>query len=114
MDDIWSEERRLWLEGADAYDELMAADCVMAFGPMGIMTRSEIVDSMNGSPRWSYIDMTDTEQTKPADNLSIIAYRASATRPGAEPYEAVCTSTYVLVGNRWKLAQHQQSVTNRL
>lgn len=110
MDDFWSKERRLWREGVDAYDELMGPDCVMAFGPMGIMNRSEIVDSMRDAPRWSDIDMTDTTQSRPADNVSILAYRVLATRPGAEPYEAVCTSTYIVTDGHWKLAQHQQSV----
>ena len=85
----------------------------MAFGPMGVMNRTEIVDSMRDAPRWSGVDMVDMTQTKPADNVSIIAYRALATRSGTEPYEAVCTSTYVTIDGRWKLSQHQQSLVPR-
>ncbi|HTN63453.1 MAG TPA: DUF4440 domain-containing protein [Devosia sp.] len=113
MDDVWDNERRLWQEGADAYDELMAPECVMAFGPLGIMERPEIVGSMRDAPRWSDVNMTDTTQTRPADNISIIAYRALAMRSGVEPYEAVCTSTYVTLDGHWKLVQHQQSVVLR-
>ncbi len=113
MDDLWQNERRLWQEGVGAYEELMGPECVMAFASMGIMARSEIIDSIRGAPRWSSIDMTDTTPTGPAGNVSIIGYRALATRPGNEPYEAACTSTYVAVDGRWKLAQHQQSAVQR-
>jgi hypothetical protein len=113
MDDLWNNERRLWQEGVGAYEELMAPECVMAFGPTGIMDRSQIIDSMSDTPRWSGVDMTDTTQTRPADDVSIIAYYALATRPGNEPYEAICTSTYVAIEGLWKLAQHQQSAVLR-
>lgn len=113
MDDLRNTERRLWEEGVGAYEELMAPECVMAFGPIGIMDRTEIVDSMRNAPRWSGVDMIDITQTRPADNVLIIAYRALATKSGADPYEAVCTSTYVTIDGRWKLAQHQQSVVQR-
>jgi hypothetical protein len=113
MDDLWQNERRLWQAGVAAYEELMGPECMMAFAPMGIMARSEIIDCMHDAPRWSSIDMTDVTQTGPAGNVSIIGYRVLATRPGNEPYEAVCTSTYVAVDGRWKLAQHQQSVVQQ-
>lgn len=113
MDDLWKNERRLWQEGVGAYEELMGPECVMAFAPMGIMDRSQIIDSMSGAPRWSDVEMTDTTQTRPAADVSILAYRALATRPGNEPYEAVCTSTYISIDGRWKLAQHQQSAVPR-
>ncbi len=112
MEDLWKLERRLWKEGLGAYEELMAPDCLMAFGPTGIMGRAEIVDSMRDAPRWSDIDMTDTTQTKPADNVSVIAYRALAKRSGADPYEAVCTSTYIAIDGHWHIAQHQQSLAS--
>jgi len=113
MDDLWHNEHRLWQEGVGAYEELMGPGCVMAFGPLGVLARPGIIDSMCDAARWSSVDMTDTTQTWPAGNVSIIAYRALATKPGSEPYEAVCTSTYVAVDGRWKLAQHQQSVVQR-
>lgn len=90
--------------------EIMGPECLMAFGPMGIMDQSTILDSMRDAPRWSSVDMTDRTQTRPADNVSIIAYRATATTLGSEPYEAVCTSIYIVLDGLWKLTQHQQSV----
>lgn len=110
MDDLWKNERRLWMEGVGAYEELMVPECVMAFGPMGIMDRHRIVDSMRDAPRWSDVEMTEKIQTRPTDNTSVIGYRAVARKEGAAPYEAFCTSTYVARHGVWQIAQHQQSL----
>lgn len=112
MDELWKHERRLWKEGVGAYEELMSPECVMAFGPMGIMGRAEVVDSMRDAPRWSDVEMTETTQTRPADNVSVIAYRAIAKRARVKPYEALCTSTYVAIDGIWRIAQHQQSLVS--
>lgn len=109
MADLWNSERRLWLEGVSAYEELMTAECVMAFGPMGVMDRDAILGALRDAPRWAEVDMTEKTQAVQAENVVVIAYRARANRPGAEPYEAICTSTYVRVDGHWLIAQHQQT-----
>lgn len=109
MIDLWNSERRLWLEGVSAYKQLMASECIMAFGPMGVMGRDDIVESLHQAPRWSNVEMVDKTQANPAENVAVIAYRAYGTRSGAEPYEAVCTSTYVRIDGHWLIAQHQQT-----
>lgn len=109
MADIWNSERRLWLEGTGAYEELMASDCVMAFGPMGAMGRDEVLESLREAPRWTDVVMTDKAKAVPAENVAVIAYHVRSKRPGAEPYEALCTSTYVRIDGQWMIAQHQQT-----
>lgn len=109
MSDLWGSERRLWVEGVSTFEELMAPECVMAFGPMGIIQNDQIIDSLRHAPRWSDVEMTDRTRTNPSNDLSIIAYRARATRDGAEPYEAICTSSYVCVDGYWWLTHHQQT-----
>ena len=109
MSDLWGSERRLWLDGVSAYEELMASECVMAFGPMGIMRNDQILESLRDAPRWSDVEMVDRTRTSPSDDVAIIAYRARASRGGSKPYEAICTSSYVCVDGYWWLSHHQQT-----
>lgn len=113
MNNLWNTERRLWQEGVSAYEEIMAPECVMVFGPVGIMRRPEIIQSMSDAARWSEVEISDTTQTTPAENVSVVAYRVLARRPDAETYEAFCMSTYIKFDGSWRLAQHQQSVVQR-
>jgi hypothetical protein len=109
MSDIWSSERRLWLEGINAYKELMTTECVMAFGPMGVMGPEDIIEALRKAPRWTDVEMAGQTKAVQAENVVVIAYRARSTRPDADPYEAICTSTYVRVDGHWRIAQHQQT-----
>jgi hypothetical protein len=109
MHDLWTIEHRLWLDGAEAYADLMAPRCVMAFAPMGILQDQAIVDSLRGAPRWTFVEMTGQVLARPMPDLAILAYRARARRDGADPYAALCTSTYLRLGERWRIAQHQQT-----
>ncbi|KRA98288.1 hypothetical protein ASD83_14780 [Devosia sp. Root685] len=109
MSDLWGSERRLWLEGVAAYEELMAPECLMAFGPMSIVKNEQIIESLREAPRWADVVMTDRTRTSPVGDVAIIAYRARGTRDGAEPYEAICTSSYVCIDGYWWLTHHQQT-----
>ncbi len=109
MDELWTTEHRLWLDGAGAYGELMAPRCVMAFGPMGILEDDAIVESLRGAPRWTQVEMADQVLAQPTPDVAVLAYRAQARRDGAEPYAALCTSTYLRIGEGWRIAQHQQT-----
>lgn len=109
MDAVWTSERRLWLDGAEAYAELMATQCVMAFGPMGVMRNKVIVDNLHEAPRWADVAFADQVFTQPAERVQILAYKAEARRDGAKPYRALCTSTYVQEDGSWRIAQHQQT-----
>jgi len=109
MDPIWTTERRLWLEGADAYADLMAPRCIMAFAAMGVLEDAAIVESLRGAPRWAAINMTQQVMAEPAEDVIILAYTAQARRDGAEPYSALCTSTYLRLDGQWRIAQHQQT-----
>lgn len=109
MDDIWSIERRLWLEGAEAYDECMAPDCVMAFAGIGVLRGPAILESLREAPRWQDVVVSEQVEARPTDEAAVIAYVAEASRGEGKPYRALCTSTYVLADQRWTIAQHQQT-----
>ncbi|MBF0678579.1 MAG: nuclear transport factor 2 family protein [Devosia sp.] len=110
MDAAWTIERRLWLEGAAAYEDHLAEECLMAFGPMGIMNRRDIIESLAGGPRWTRVEISDQRFAVPEDSaVVVLAYRAEAQRDDAPPYRALCTSTYLITGGNLKLIQHQQT-----
>lgn len=109
MDEPWVLEERMWRGGGVAFGAAMAPDCLMAFAPVGILRNQAIVEGLEQAPRWSEIRMNQRITATPSADTMVLAYRATARREGAEPYEAWCTSTYIRLGGRWKIVQHQQS-----
>lgn len=109
MADLWSLERRLWTEGVDAYERLLATACTMVFCPTGIMHRDAIIESMKLAPRWSDVGFSSETETAHGQGVTVLAYRAAARRDGGQPYEALCTSTYIFQGGEWRIVQHQQT-----
>ncbi len=109
MDEVWSIERRLWLEGGEAYESNMAPDCLMAFAGIGVLRGPAIVESLREAPRWRTVTMSEQVEARPNDGTMVIAYVAEASRGEGKPYRALCTSTYLLAGGRWTIAQHQQT-----
>lgn len=53
--------------------------------------------------------LIDALARSPSDDVAIIAYKAHAIRDSGEPYEAICTSSYVCVDGYWWLTHHQQT-----
>lgn len=109
MHDIWKDEESFWLGGADTFEALMARECLMVFGPMGIMTGKDIPESLRQAPRWVEVDIGETTLLQPTDNVLVLAYRVIARRQNDEPYKALCSSTYVDQDGQWKIVQHQQT-----
>ncbi len=110
---IWELEKRLWLEGGSAYDELLDPACVMAFPGMGVMRLADVLDSLKKAPRWSSVEMTSQSVGRASDSVLVLGYTAEARREGEEPYGCFCTSTYRADGDRWLLVQHQQTLADR-
>jgi hypothetical protein len=102
-------ERRLWTDGVEAYEELMAEDCTMVFGPMGIMQRGDVIESLGQAPRWSEVTISKGSEKVHGQATAVLAYHARAKKEDGDSYEAVCTSTYIQEGGHWRIAQHQQT-----
>jgi hypothetical protein len=81
----------------------------MVFGPMGIMQRDEVIESMREAPRWTDVEFNDRSEVRYEPVTVVLAYRARATRDKGGTYEAICTSTYISQGRHWRVAQHQQT-----
>lgn len=109
-DQIWRNEERLWLEGPEAYDELLHELCVMVFpAPVGVLQGDAIIESLRGVPRWQSFAMTQRLLREPNSDTVVLAYRADGQRHGSAPYRAYCSSSYVRRGDRWQMTHHQQT-----
>lgn len=110
----WAEEERWWKGGADAMAAALDSDAVMVFAPpVGILTGLSILDTLEGAPRWTEVEMTERVALRPTADIVVLAYRAEGRRGEAEPYVAYCTTTYRSDGERWRLVQHQQTAARR-
>jgi hypothetical protein len=101
-------ERRFWTAGANFYRTLLAEDCVMLFGGMGIMERKQAIDGIAESGRWEDVTMEEARVTVLGDDVAVLCYRGSARREG-EDYTALVSSVYARRHGEWKLALHHQS-----
>jgi len=109
---LWKIEEQLWTGGADVYASRLDPACLMAFpSPTGILKdRETILQSLNGAPRWTEVEMSDRILARPRESIAVLAYHAKARRPGENAaYTAICTSTYVAREGGWRLVQHQQT-----
>lgn len=105
---LWRLEERFWTGGADVYATAMHPECVMAFAPIGILRGARIVETLDGAPRWTTLDIHAPQLARPAPDVAVLAYEARARREDVI-YRALCTSTYLRTARGWALVQHQQT-----
>jgi len=107
---LWDLELDLWLGGAEVYARTLDPGCLAALPGVGLLTGAPaILTSLEGAPRWDDVEITERQLGRPTEDVAVLAYRAEGRREGAEPYRALCTSTYRRDGARWRLFQHQQT-----
>jgi len=107
-DELWREEREFWLAGtAEAMRKLDGA-CLMALPGAGIMDRAAAIAALQSAPRWQEVTMAERASIE-TDEVSVLAYHATARRAGAGTYRALCTTTWIRRAGDWRILQHQQS-----
>ena len=113
MDDgrVWSFEESLWTGDAEHYRELIDEECLMVLpAPPYVMSGQQAVEAVASTPRWSTVELSERQVSRPQEGLIVIAYKARAERDGVTPYEAHCTSTYRRLEHEvWRVVQHQQT-----
>ena len=113
MDDgrVWSFEESLWTGDAEHYRELIDEECLMVLpAPPYVMSGQQAVEAVSSTPRWSTVELSERQVSRPQEGLIVIAYKARAEREGVTPYEAHCTSTYRRLEHEvWRVVQHQQT-----
>ncbi|MBZ8131714.1 hypothetical protein CLD20_00370 [Afifella sp. IM 167] len=106
----WELEERLWLEAPGVYDVTLGEGCIMAFrSPVGLLQGADIVKSVAEAPRWTCVAITERHLGRPDGDTVVLGYEAEGRRDGADPYRAICTSTYRRYKDGWKIVQHQQT-----
>ena len=110
MDDarIWGSEERLWTGNAETYRATVDEECLMVLPSLHfVMSGAQAVAK---TPRWTKVELSKRQVSRPQEGLIVIAYKAVAERDGVSPYEAHCTTTYLrLAHEEWRVVQHQQT-----
>jgi catechol 2,3-dioxygenase-like lactoylglutathione lyase family enzyme len=106
---LWEVERRLWLQGADAYRKYLDEEALMVFAGVGVLRREQILTTIQQAPRWQEVTMRDQTLASFGDAVVVLAYAAEARRTEGTSYRALCSSTYRKHGDAYTLVQHQQT-----
>lgn len=95
MDDdrIWSFEESLWTGDAEHYRELIDDECLMVVpSPPFVLSGGQAIEAVASTPRWTSVTLSERKVARPQEGLIVIAYKAEASKPNAQPYVAHCTS----------------------
>lgn len=113
MDDqrIWAFEISLWTGDAEHYHELIDDECVMVLPEKPyVLTGAQAIEAVARTPRWTDVAFDQQRVMRPQEGLIVIAYHAEATKEGAAPYRAHCTTTIRRLSHEeWRVVQHQQT-----
>jgi len=105
--DFKSAEKRLWMEGKDAFRELMRDDCVMVLPmPRPVLDAERAIASLDGIPRWDEISFRSITQSGDTA-VHMLGYEAEAKR-GEDIYRAACLSVWADGKDGWRLVAHSQ------
>ncbi len=108
---VWAFEESLWTADATRYRESIDDACLMVLPkPPYVMSGSQAIEAVSATPRWSAVELTERQVTRPQEGMIVVAYRAMARKADGEAYEAHCTSTYRRLSHEdWRVVQHQQT-----
>ena len=113
MDDdrVWAFEESLWTADAAHYQESVDDGCLMVLPqPPYVFTGQQAIDAVKATPRWSSVEISDRQVSRPQEGLIVVAYQVHAEKEDVPPYEAHCTSTYRRIEHEvWTVVQHQQT-----
>ena len=94
--------------GGTFYGDLMTDDAVMVLVNGMVMDQPTIAASMNDAPPWDSYEITDPQLVPLNDGAATLLYRAAARR-GSDHFEALMTSTYVLLDGQIRMKLYQQT-----
>jgi hypothetical protein len=104
--DLWSEELRLWTEGAANIRDRLAPHCLMTLPGTGPLKRDEAL-AHSKAAAWGDVRISRRNASE-HHGAVVLAYRAKARQACGAPYMAWCTSCWVPRKGGWQMVQHQQ------
>jgi hypothetical protein len=90
------------------FREVLSPDIVVVGAGSGVVSGDAALDHLSGST-WSWVRLRGPRVVSLSDSVALIAYRVIARRDFDVEYQAMVSSSYVRVGDDWKLAVHQQT-----
>ena len=107
--DLVAEERKLWLDGAEAFRAVMSDDGVLVVPmPNGIKGREAALTMLAAAPKPADVIFSDLVTTEIAPGAKALSYRADADFGGAK-LSVFNTSIWRDQGGAPRLALHQQT-----
>ena len=112
--EIMALEIRQWealksVEDATAYyAEFFTGDAAMTT-PSAIDNRDSLLAEIADSPVIVNYDIRNPRIVKIGDSAGIIVYEMTQWREGYPPFDANICSVFERVGDRWRMAYHQQT-----
>lgn len=94
--------------GGTFYGEIMTDDGIMILVNGMIMDRDAVAGGLNYAPPWDSYEITEPRLIPLTDNAATLVYRSSSRR-GEDTFDALMSSTYVLIDDSPKLAIYQQT-----
>lgn len=94
--------------GGSFYGELMTPDAVMVLAGGTVMTRDDVVASLEHAPPWASYEITDASIHRVGD-ATLLTYTGIARRDDGSAFSAVMASAYVDDGSRPRLGHYQQT-----
>lgn len=94
--------------GGTFYGKVMTEGGVMILVNGIVMSRDVVADGLNQAPPWDSYEIIEPRLIPLTDQAATLIYRSSSRR-GEDIFEALMSSTYVLVDGSPKLAVYQQT-----
>jgi hypothetical protein len=107
VDELLEIEHTLANGGGNEYREHLAEDAVVIV-PAQSLDKQETVASMERSPGWDEVEISDPEVREVGDGGAVLTYRFRGQR-GEDAYGALMSSAYSKDDGDWKLVLHQQT-----
>ena len=107
-DELWRDERDFWLSGVAEAARKLDGSCLMVLGAAGILDRAGVIGALQSGPRWQELTIAERSSVE-TDEVVVLAYHATARRPGADAYRALCTTTWIRRHSDWRILQHQRT-----
>ncbi len=95
--------------GSEFYGKVMTGNGRMVLANGAVLTRSEVIDSLDQAPSWASYSIDDPTTVSIGRNVAVLVYTGTGRRGEGDDFVGVMSSTYVHGADGWKLALYQQT-----